>query len=55
LADNVTVSALDGTYLVEGIQLKRRKLVPRWLGDFILWTFFHRLDTVRYVTIKGFR
>jgi hypothetical protein len=48
-----TVTVSNGMYLVEGIQLRNRALVPKWLGDAILWAFFHRRDTSTQVTITG--
>jgi hypothetical protein len=40
--------------MLEGIQLKARKLVPEWLGNFILCLFFHRTNTSTQVTLTGF-
>jgi len=48
-----TIAVSNGTYLVEGIQLRPRKFVPKRFGDFILWLFFHRLDTQQTLVIKG--
>jgi hypothetical protein len=47
------LSVSNGIFLVPGIQLRARKLVPQWLGDFILWLFFHRLDTYNKIEISG--
>ena len=50
----ITVSGFgNGNYLVKGIQLRNRKLVPTWIGDFLLWVFFHRTDTSTSVTLSG--
>ena len=51
--NEVTITTANGNYLCQGIQLKPRKLVPRRLGDFILWLFFHRTDTTTQITISG--
>lgn len=48
------LTVANGNYLVQGIQLRNRKLIPKWLGDFVLWLFFHRLDTATKVTLSGF-
>lgn len=50
-----SVTVQNGNYLVQGIQLRERKLVPKWLGRFITWIFFHRLDTQTQVTISLLR
>ena len=50
-----TLNVTNGNYLVQGIQLRRRKFVPSWLGDFVLWLFFHRQDTQTEITISGLR
>ena len=39
--------------LVEGIQLRERLLVPKWLGRLIIWMFFHRVDTCTQIEITG--
>lgn len=53
MSENVTLTVSNGDYLVDGIQLRERKLVPRWLGNLILWLFFHRTDTRTSITISG--
>ena len=50
----VTVTTTSGSYLCEGMQLRPRKLVPKWFGDLVLWLFFHRIDTATRVTLSGF-
>jgi hypothetical protein len=45
------ITVTSGTYIVQGIQLRNRFLIPLWLGDLILWLFFHRLDTKTTVVI----
>lgn len=47
-----TLTISNGHYLVKGIQLKPRSLVPKRLGDFVLWLFFHQLDTKTEVVIS---
>ena len=47
------LTVTNGQYLVQGIQLRTRALVPEWLGNSILWLFFHRLDTSTQITISG--
>ena len=49
----VTITTTNASYICLGIQLKPRKLVPVWIGDFILWLFFHRTDTATQVTLTG--
>ena len=51
---NITITATNGHYICQGIQLRPRKFVPKRLGDFILWLFFHRTDTATTVTLTGF-
>lgn len=53
MTDNVTLAVANGNYLLQGIQLKRRSLVPTWLGNLLLWAFFHRTDTVTEISITG--
>jgi len=48
-----TVAVTNGLYLVEGIQLRERKFTPRWFGRFVIWLFFHRLDTSTQIRISG--
>ena len=50
----VSVNTANGRWLVQGIQLKNRRFVPKWLGDLVLWAFFHRTDTKTSVTLSGF-
>lgn len=50
---DVTVTVVNGHYLVEGIQLRPRFLIPKRLGDFILWLLFHRVDTRTEVVLSG--
>jgi hypothetical protein len=52
--EEITLTVPNGNYLLQGIQLRNRTLVPKWLGDLILWVFFHRLDTQNTITISGF-
>jgi hypothetical protein len=52
--DEITLTVPNGQYLLQGIQLRNRKLVPKWLGNLILWMFFHRLDSQTTITISGF-
>jgi hypothetical protein len=49
----VTIGVTNGHFLVPGIQLRRRRLVPKWFGDFVLWVFFHREDSKNSITIMG--
>ena len=53
-AEQLTITTANGNWLCQGIQLRERLLVPRWLGRFILWLFFHRTDTATQVTLSGF-
>lgn len=53
MTDNVTFAVADGNYLVQGVQLRRRLLVPTWLGNLLLWAFFHRTDTATEITVTG--
>ena len=48
-----TLTVVNGQYLVEGIQLRPRFLVPAWFGNCVLWLFFHRLDTKTEVVITN--
>jgi len=50
-----TIGVTNGQYLVPGIQLRRRWLVPKWLGDFVLFLFFHREDSTNSITIMGLK
>ena len=52
--NDITITTANGNYLCQGIQLRPRKFVPKRLGDFILWLFFHRTDTETTVTLTGF-
>jgi hypothetical protein len=54
VGDEITLTVPNGNYLLTGIQLRNRKLVPKWLGRVILWMFFHRLDSSTTITISGF-
>ena len=47
------MSVSNGSYLLLGMQLEPRKFVPRWFGDFVIWLFFHRLDTETEIEISG--
>jgi hypothetical protein len=49
-----TLTSSSTVWMLEGIQLKARKLVPEWLGNFILCLFFHRTNTSTQVTLTGF-
>jgi hypothetical protein len=49
-----TLTTASQNYLVEGIQLRERVLIPAFLGRFILWAFFHRTDTATQITLSGF-
>lgn len=49
--EDVTITVSQPSYLVQGIQLKERYLVPKWLGNLILWLFFHRQDTATQITL----
>lgn len=53
--DKVTVTVSNGDWFCDGIQLRPRKLVPDWLGDCVLWLFFHRTDTRTRFTLSGFQ
>lgn len=53
MVNDITMRAENGDYLVLGIQLKPRALCPRWLGNLILWMFFHRTDTSTHINITG--
>lgn len=48
-----TVSVTNGSYLLKGIQVEPRKFIPCFLGNFVLWLFFRRLDTLTRISIEG--
>jgi len=48
-----TLTVTNGSYLVEGIQLTPRRFIAKRVGDFILWLFFHRLDSTTTIKITG--
>jgi hypothetical protein len=52
---DVTITTSSGQHmLLQGIQLRERKLVPKQLGRLVLWLFFHRTDSSTQVTLSGF-
>jgi hypothetical protein len=52
---DVTITTSSGQHmLLQGIQLRERKLVPKQLGRLVLWLFFHRTDSATQVTLSGF-
>jgi hypothetical protein len=54
MSESITITTSTPGYFCDGIQLRPRKLVPKFLGDFVLWLFFHRLDTSTRVVLSGF-
>lgn len=50
----VTLTTSQGNFLVNGIQLRERKFVPKQLGRLVLWLFFHRTDSATQITLTGF-
>jgi hypothetical protein len=50
----VRITTSNGNWLVKGIQMRNRRFIPKFLGDFIFWLFFVRTDTYREITLSGF-